>query len=143
MKRLRICCCLLLLGMLLAIAGCKGNKGARYAYKGTAVQQDYVTIYNCAATPDLVIVPNHGKIHWTVTSSDTATYTVVFTTDNLIRDPLPVVSHHSPDTIHTVSNKCSTTNMGPCDKFPYTLIQTSTDRTVEACPDPGVQVIPN
>jgi hypothetical protein len=138
MLRSRIWRCLLLLAPLLGIAGCTNNR-APYPYKGTEVKQDHVTIDNCVATPDLVTVPDHGKLHWEVAKNDTETYTVVFTTRNVIHDPPPVVSYKSPDKIHTVSNGCtSTAPLGACDKFPYVLIRSSGD----PCPDPGVHVVP-
>ena len=139
MLRSRSCRCLLLLAPLLGIAGCTNNR-APYPYKGLEVKQDHVTIDNCVATPDLVAVSEHGKLHWEVVKTDPETYTVVFTTNNVIHDPPPVVSYKSPDKIHTVSNGCtSTAPQGSCDKFPYVLIRSSDN---QPCKDPGVHVVP-
>lgn len=141
MLRSRIWRCLLLLATLLGIAGCRNYRAPAYPYKGTEVKQDHVTIDNCVATPDLVTVPEHGKLHWEVVNkNDTEAYTVVFTTNNVIHDPSPVVSYKSPDKIHVVSNGCSSTApQGACDKFPYVLIRSSDN---QPCPDPGVHVVP-
>jgi hypothetical protein len=139
MLRSRIWRCLFLLAPLLGIAGCTNNR-TPYPYKGTEVKQDHVTIDNCVATPDLVAIPEHGAIHWEVARNDKETYSVVFTTKNVIHEPSPVVSYLSHDKIHTVSNGCtSTAPQGACDKFPYLLVRSSGD----ACPDPGVHVVPS
>jgi hypothetical protein len=146
MLRSRIWRCLLLLATLLGIAGCTNNRAKAYPYKGTEVKVDTVTISrdthdNCGATPDLVTVPEHGPLHWEVPDkNDTETYTVVFTTNNVIHEPPVVVSSKSPDKIHTVSNGC--TRNGPkaaCDKFPYVLLRS----TGNPCKDPGVHVVPS
>jgi hypothetical protein len=142
MLRSRIWPCLLLLATLLGIAGCPNNRVPAYPYKGTEVKQDHVTIDNCVATPDLVAIPERGALHWEVAKNDTDTYTVVFTINNVIHDPPPVVSHGSPDKIHAVSNGCSasTVAQGSCGKFPYVLIRKSDN---QPCKDPGVHVVPS
>lgn len=141
MLRSRIWRCLLLLATLLGVAGCTNNAVPAYPYKGTEAKQDHVTIDNCVATPDLVAIPERGALHWEVAKNDTETYTVVFTTNNVIHEPPVVVSSKSPDKIHTVSNGCSRNGpKGACDKFPYVLIRTSDN---QPCKDPGVHVVPS
>jgi len=142
MKRLRICCYLLMFGALLAIAGCRPNVVADYIPKNEA-QQDYVTIHNCVATPDSVTVPNNKKVHWVVrddpSDPDKATYVVAFLGINPIGD-IPIVSSTLSDTDHTVNTGCSTFHAG-CDRLPYRLVQIKAG-VVTICSDPGVHVVP-
>jgi hypothetical protein len=142
MKRLRIRCCLLLFGTLLAIAGCRSDVVADYIPKNEA-QQDYVSIHNCVATPDSVTVPNNKKVHWVVRDEsndpDKAKYIVSFLGTNPIGD-IPIVSSNLPDTIHTVNTGCSTIHAG-CGRLPYRLVQINAGE-VTICSDPGVHVVP-
>jgi len=139
MLRSRIWRCLLLLATLLEIAGCTNNRGPAYTYKGKEVKVDTVIINNCVATPDLVAVPENGSLHWAVAKDDPETYTVAFTTNNVIHEPPVALSYSSPDKIHTVSNGCTTkAPQAACDKFPYVLLRKSGN----PCPDPGVHVVP-
>lgn len=145
MLRSRTWRCLLLLATLLGIAGCTNSRAPAYNYKNESKVDTVIisrdTHDNCVATPDLVTVPEHGKLHWEVPDkNDTETYTVVFTTNNVIHEPPPVLSHTSPDKIHVVSNGCTPKALkGACDKFPYVLIRSSGN----PCKDPGVHVVPS
>lgn len=146
MLRSRIWLSLLLLATLLGIAGCTKNQVPAYKFKGGEAKADTVIIspdavHKCVATPDLVTVSEHGPLHWEVAKDDPETYTVVFTTNNVIHEPSPVVSYLSHDKIHTVSNGCTPkAPKGACDKFPYVLIRKSDN---QPCTDPGVHVVPS
>jgi hypothetical protein len=140
MLRSRIWRYLLLLATLFGIAGCTktNNRTPPYPYKNEA-KANTVIIDHCVATPDLVTVRENDALHWEVAKNDPETYTVAFTTRNVIHEAPPVVSLKSPDKIHKVSNGCNTATPGSCDKFPYLLLTSS---GADPCPDPGVHVVP-
>jgi hypothetical protein len=127
-------------GALLATIGCA--KGENYTFKGIEEEKDVVSITNCVATPDSVIVKNKKQVHWEV-KNDNATYIITFNGDNPTPDPPVVVSAKLQDKPHTVHGGfgCSSILPNACGRYPYTLTQVTLDNST-TCKDPGVHVGP-
>jgi hypothetical protein len=143
MKRLMVSASLLLLGVIVGVL-IRSNRGAQYTPKGQELEQDHVTVHNCVATPDSVIVRNNKHVHWEVRDDvndpDKGKYIVSFESANAIAGDIPIFSSNLPDRIHTVSTGCSTIGSG-CGQFPYRLIRLYGGETV-VCQDPGIHVVP-
>jgi hypothetical protein len=143
MKRLMVSASLLLLGVIVGVL-IRSNRGPRYTPKGQELEQDHVTVHNCVATPDSVIVRNNQHVHWEVRDDvndpDKGTYSVSFESANVIGGDIPIFSSNLPDRIHTVSTGCTT--ISGCGQFPYRLIRSYGPGTVVVCADPGIHVVP-
>jgi hypothetical protein len=144
MKRLMVSGFLVLLGVLVGVL-IRSNRGAQYTPKGQEVEQDHVTVHNCVATPDSVIVRNNKHVHWEVRDDlndpDKGKYIVSFDSANAIGGDLPIFSSNLPDRIHTVSTGCSSTIGSGCGQFPYHLVRLYGSDIV-VCQDPGIHVVP-
>jgi len=133
MKALRLCSCASLLGVLLITWGCSG---AAYVVKGTEQISKEVVIKDCAAVPYTAAVFKDDTLTWKVDPADTNTYTVTFTgakpvsvTPFTVRSTVPAAQPIKRDFGCIVS-------WGRC-YYNYTLTKGQ-----DACPDPGVHIIP-
>ncbi len=123
---------LLAAGSLLIFSGCS----AKYTKKGPEREASTVSVNNCQADPDTVLVHRNNNISWAVPNTDPHTYTIQFN-----RTPIPEsavkVSANTPDKPHSAKGDFWCNNFGSC-VYRYSL--TKEDGTV--CPDPGVHVTP-
>src|SRR5712664_2108329 len=133
MKALRLCTCASLLGVLLITWGCSG---AAYVAKGNEQITKEVVIKDCTAVPYTATVFKDDTLTWKVDLADTNAYTVTFpeatpgsTASFTVRSTVPV-----PKTVKR-SMACAL-SWGHC-YYSYTLTKGK-----EACPDPGVHIIP-
>lgn len=124
-----------LLAALLALTGCGASS---YTKKGQEKKSDTVTINNCVADPDTVIVPKGNTLTWKGDPQESPphTYTIKFGSKKPIANPTVPTGQGQ-----TVTGDLSCTLFGWISSknclFPYQLIQ---DDTKTTCKDPGVHV---
>jgi hypothetical protein len=144
MKRLMVSASLLLLGVIVGVL-IRSNRGPQYTPKGQELEQDHVTVHNCVATPDSVIVRNNRHVRWEVRDDlndpDKGKYIVSFESANAIGGDIPIFSSNLPDVSHTVNTGCSTIGSG-CGRFPYRLVRLYENEKAVVCDDPGIHVVP-
>ena len=135
MRAFRICGCLWLLGALLSVVGCGGANS--YVKKGPEKATNTVTINNCKADPDTVLVPKGSTLTWVndPLESPPHTYIVKF------HDKKPIASATAPTGQgQTITGDTACTALGWISSshcmYPYDLIQDGTT----ICKDPGVHV---
>ncbi len=104
--------------------------------KGAEREASVVNLDLCQADPDTVRVHKNGNVSWSVSKTDSHTYTIQFK-----HTPIPEstvkVSANAQDNPHPVKGDFWCNTVGSC-LYVYTL--TKEDGSV--CPDPAVHVIP-
>lgn len=132
MRAFRLC----VSGLLAAVFGLTGCGTRSYVRKGPEKKSDIVTIKNCAADPDTVIVPEGHTLTWNVDplESPQHSYTIKFDKKKPIANPTAPTGQGQK-----VTGDLSCTLFGWISSknclFPYELIQDGTK-----CKDPGVHV---
>jgi hypothetical protein len=134
MRALRLCICASLLGVLLITGGCSSNNA--FVLKGNEQITKEVVINNCTITPYTAAVFDKDILTWKVDPADTNIYTVTFAGAT----PVSAASFTVRSTVPTPQAiKRGFGCMLSWQRCYYTYAVT---KGQEACPDPGVHIIP-
>jgi hypothetical protein len=128
-RTLRLCVCLLVLGTLFILGGCK-----KAGYESHVQNVD---INNCAASPDRPTVHERDKVHWQASDHD---YTIRFSDRNEPTANPFKVNHGGSNPEHPIRghNGCDPLGHG---EF-YCKYSLTRDNESTPCADPGLHVIP-
>lgn len=129
MRTLRLCACLLLLGTLVILGGCK---------KAVTKLSHDVGIGNCTASPDTVTVHEGESVRWQ--PGDQHDYTIGFSNPG---EPTPnpfKVKHGVSNPAHPIHGRSGCNPLGQGEFYcKYSLTR---DNEGTPCADPGVHIIP-